>query len=151
MPGGGHGRRIMNFFGVFPPWDERNRDAGSFLPYSIVLSAFGYATLLGWPSPNSFGWRGTDLAWLPPQCHPSAMCYWGANTLKAHSSGEMYTHFRFFRGLDENGSFEDMAQHFSNFWVTVFIWYDLSRSSSSFTPIFLLFWEMMLLMVRDSG
>ena len=32
----------MNFFGVFPSWDERNRDAGSFLPYSIVLSAFGY-------------------------------------------------------------------------------------------------------------
>ena len=25
MPGGGQGKRIMNFFIVFPPWDERNR------------------------------------------------------------------------------------------------------------------------------
>lgn len=135
MPGGGHGRRIMNFVGIFPPCDERNRDAGSFLPYSIVLSAFGYESYsysyysptppkkkrksrsLGkgkvfvsekdqdcqrWPQRNPPGGEGRagfgeglyqcygSWAWLPPQCHPSAKCYWGANTLKAHSFGEMY-------------------------------------------------------------
>lgn len=126
MTGGGQGRRIMNFFGVFPPCDERNRDAGSFLPYSIVLSAFGYATILGHDCHHNA---------IHPQCATGVRIHWRLTVL-GKCTVPNFSHFRFFCGVDENGSFEDMAQLFSNFWVAVLFWYDPTRPSSSFTPMF---------------
>ena len=91
MPGGEHGRRIMNFFGVFPPWDERNRDAGSFLPYSIVLSAFGYATILG---------HGCHHNAIHPRSATGVRIHWRLTVL-GKCTVPNFSHFRFFRGLDE--------------------------------------------------
>ena len=111
MPGGEHGRRIMNFFGVFPPWGERNRDAGSFLPYSkLYFLPFGYATILGHGCHHNAIHREV----LPGCEFIEGSQFWGNVRYPIFPISD------FFVAWMKNGSFEDMAQLLSNFWVTVF-------------------------------